>query len=77
MKTTLEVFCEAVGWKGGTIHQAKDRFAVASLAEMDTICGLMVDSMASISDIENVSYFTNKRLEAIGLHSVSAVRGLK
>lgn len=71
MKTTLQLFCEALGWQGGTIHQAKDRFAIASLKEMDAICNHLMKNIQNCSDLETLQYFTNKRLEAIGLHSIT------
>lgn len=68
--TTLELFCQAMGWQGGTIHQAKERFAVASMQEMDKVCGLLADRIGEVSDPETACYFTRKRLEANRLHSV-------
>ena len=75
MKTTLECFCDAVGWQGGTIHQARERFAVASQKEMDKICGYLSANISDISDPREALYFTNKRMEAIGLHCVAAYTG--
>ena len=72
MKTTLDYFCQALGWETGTLEMAKQRFAVEDMRTMDYICGVLVSNMRDISDLENVQYFTRKRLEAAGLH----VRGL-
>ena len=66
-KTCLEIFCKCLGWKGGTIHQAKQRFEIASINEMDSICGYLVDNISIISDLETLQYFTQKRLEANNL----------
>lgn len=66
-KTCLEMFCKCLDWQGGTIHQAKQRFAVASQKEMDTICGYLVDNISIISDLDTLQYFTRKRLEANNL----------
>ena len=66
-KTCLEIFCKCLGWQGATIHQAKQRFAVASQKEIDKICGYLVDNMSIISDLETLQYFTQKRLEANNL----------
>ena len=71
MNTTLYYFCQALGWQGGTIHQAKERFAVASISEMDRVCNVLVSNMSDISDLETAQYFTQKRLEAIRLHKVT------
>ena len=67
--TTLQVFCKVFGWKGGTIHDAKQRFTIASMDEMDRCCGVMVDSMSEISDLETVQWFTQQRMEAIKLNT--------
>ena len=66
-KTCLELFCKYLGWQGGTIHQAKKHFAIASINEMDSICGYLVDNMGIISDLDTLQYFTQKRLEANNL----------
>ena len=73
--TTLEVLCKTLGWHGGTIHQAKDRYAVASLPEQDIICNELMRSLHEISDIETVSYFTSKRLENIRMANIAKARG--
>lgn len=69
--TTLEAFHKCLGWQGGTIHQAKQRFAIASLREMDNICGYLLKHVSEISDLEMVQYFTEKRMDAIGLHDIA------
>lgn len=75
MKTTLEVFCAAMGWQGGTIHDAMRRFAVSDLRTMDRVCGHMADNIGKVSDPGVVKWFLNHRNEAIGLHTVAvAVR---
>lgn len=68
MQNTLHYFCKALGWQGGTIHQARERFAVASIQEMDKICGVLVDNSRDISDLREVQYFLAKRNDAHGLH---------
>ena len=67
MKTTLQAFCDCLGWKGGTIQQAKERFAIASSKEMDMICSYLGSRTSEISDLELVSYFMKARLDASGL----------
>ena len=64
-KTTLEIFCKRFGWNGGTIHQAKQRFAIASIKEMDNFCGYITDNLSNISDIDTALWFTKHRLSAI------------
>lgn len=61
---TLAVFCSAMGWQGGTIHDAKRRFAVASPAEMDKVCGMLADRIRDISDPDTASWFMEHRREA-------------
>lgn len=68
MKTTLEIVCGAFGWQGGTIHDAKKRFAVATSEEMDRICGLLSEQISDISDPRTAIWFMDHRMEAIGLH---------
>lgn len=65
--TTLELFCKAFGWQGGTIHQAKQRFAIASEAEMNHFCSLLMKELSNISDPRTALWFTSHRLEARGL----------
>ena len=70
--TTLEVFRKALGWhEGTTLHKAKERFAVATLREQDHICSMLIDNISEIEDLQTVQYFTDKRLETIGLHQVA------
>ena len=67
MKTTLEVFCEVFGWQGGTIHQAKERFAIASAEEMDRMCSALNRQLPDISDADTALWFMTHRREASGL----------
>ena len=67
--TTLELFCSSSGWEGGTIHDAKRCFAIASIQEMDRLCGLLADKISQIQDPETALWFTRHRLEAIKLHT--------
>jgi hypothetical protein len=68
---TLEAYCKAAGWQGGTIHQAKIHFSVIPLKEQDSICGFFVNNMSKITDLREVSYFMAKRNENYGLEMVS------
>ena len=72
MKTTLDYFCEAMGWQGGTIHQARERFAIEDMPTMDRVCGVLVDNIRNISDPDKALWFTRHRASAAALH----VRGL-
>lgn len=65
--TTLDVFCGAMGWQGGTIHQAKERFAIASESEMNRVCSRISANIREISDLDNAQWFMAHRREAIGL----------
>lgn len=66
--TTLDLFCRCFGWKGGTIHDAKKRFAIASLKKLDRFCGMISDNLWSITDKETAQYFMRARLNAVTLH---------
>jgi hypothetical protein len=68
MRTTLELFCYAMGWQGGTIHQAKDRFAVSDLKTMDRVCGFLADNSSKISDPDCALWFMVHRNKAIRLN---------
>ncbi len=68
MLTTLEVVCAAFGFQGGTIHGVKQRFAIASLDEMDRVCGRLADT--PVTDPETKLYFMHKRNAAIKLDAV-------
>lgn len=70
MITTLSLCCRSFGWNGGTIHQAKERFAIASLNEMDKLCSLLSANIANVSDPQTALYFLGKRKEAIRLHTI-------
>ncbi len=65
MKTTLEKYCEIIGWKGGTIHQAKADFIDRSQLERDHIVGKLVDSSSEISDLNTVGWFTQLNIDHI------------
>lgn len=62
-KTMFHYFCKAVGWQGGTIHQAKEYFNKTPLHEQNKICSMLVGNLNDISDVENVRYFTDRRLQ--------------
>lgn len=61
MITTLEAYCKANGWQGGTIHGCKDHFAHLTLAQQDKICNYMMENMGNISDIETMQEFLSER----------------
>lgn len=65
--TTLEAFCEKVGWQGGTIHQAQEHFDKSDQNERDQICGFLIDRLSEISDPRGVAWFTTRRLELLGI----------
>jgi len=67
MKTTLEVFCEAVGWQGGTIHDAKTHFSTLDMKWRDRVCGKLVDNMKDITDLDTARFFLEKRNEFINV----------
>lgn len=73
--TTLEAYCKANGWQGGTIHGCEDHFAHLTLAQQDKICGYLVDNISNISDTGKVKYFLEQRnnhLAIIGLNTRGA-----
>lgn len=61
--TTLEVVARAFGWHGGTIHQAKQRAAVASPAELDKVCSHLVRQLPHLTDPETAAWFMAHRRE--------------
>ncbi len=65
MKTTLEKYCEIVGWQGGTIHQTREHFLESSQSERNGIVGKLVDNLRDISDLENVQWFTQANISHI------------
>ena len=73
--TTLEAYCKTVGWQGGTMHQARQHFAMITLQQQDSICNYLMSKMSEISDIREVSYFTKKRLENIRLIDIAQQAG--
>lgn len=66
--TTLDVFYRAFGWKQGTLHDAKQRFAIASPQEMQRCCTLFAANIRDIADPREVLWFMKHRREAIKLH---------
>ncbi len=66
--TTLDAFCKALGWQGGTIHQARERFAVASMAEMNAVCSVLLKYAGTVTDPRTILYFLGKREHAARLH---------
>lgn len=71
--TTLELFCKCFGWQGGTIHDAKKRFAIASMPEMDRFCSAIADQTNDITDIDQALWFMSHRRDASGLQ-VNAIK---
>ena len=67
MKTALEVYCTAVGWDGGTIHQAFQHFSSLNKKERDRVCGILSDSSHEISDLITVKEFMRKRNDMLGI----------
>ena len=70
MKTTLETFCDVFGWQGGTLHQARQRAAVASLKELDRLASRLTADIANISDPRTALEFVQMRTDAHRLHIV-------
>ena len=71
--TTLELFCKTFGWQGGTIHQAKQRFAIASKDEMNRFCSQVTSHLRELTDPETALWFVTHRREAVKLH-IRAIR---
>lgn len=67
MKTTLQTICAAMNWSGGTIHQAKKIFNGGTDKLRDYICSDLILNIKNISDLETLRYFTDLRLEILGL----------
>lgn len=59
---TLSLYCQFIGWDGGTIHQVKDDFLTLPQASKDTFCNRLMDNMTEISDIENLQWFMSARI---------------
>lgn len=73
MLTTLELVCRGFGYQGGTIHQMRQRFSVATMQEMDRVCGLLSDNLRNLSDPQTALEFMTARREAVRLHDVAAL----
>lgn len=69
MKTTLSVFCESVGWQGGTLEQAKQHFAILDIDKMNSIASRMASVCYELSDPQNALWFMQHRTKANGLHT--------
>jgi hypothetical protein len=63
-KYTLEFVINCYGWKGGTIHQARQEFINSPMSRKDEICNSLMRHIddKSIMDIENAAWFFRARI---------------
>lgn len=74
--TTLEAYCKANGWQGGTIHGCEDHFAHLTLAQQDKICNYMMQNMKDISDLRTMQYFFDRRLDHMRIIELNGKDGI-
>lgn len=70
MKTVMDFWCEFRHCQGGTIHDAKRKFARLSLTAQDKFTTILVDSLPSILDVEHAREF----IQMWGKNSVEETR---
>ena len=65
---TADVAAVVLDMEAGTLlEQVQNAFVASDEKTRDRVCGSLVDQMREIDDLNNVKWFTKKRLELVGL----------
>lgn len=62
-KTTYYYFCQAIRKDIGGLSKAREYFSHAPIQDKNRICTMLINNIHDISDVEQVRYFTDSRLE--------------
>ena len=60
--SVLKMWLKFRNYQNGTIHQAMVDAYQMDMNTLDRFCGLLVDNLSKIEDIENVGHITQHRL---------------
>lgn len=77
MTNCMKLWCEFMGYQGGTIHDALREFQTLSVSQQDKFCGILLANKEKLTDLHHAGDFMHKRLLHLLARNVKPISGEK